>query len=250
MAAIGTLMTAHAKNQIGATLAEIDERIGRTAYGRLTLDPRRTLANRLDRLVVDLTDPGERPHLGAAAVAVAEAQLRSFPENLFWDFDFFLASIHRNALAAPNYADRLREVTRVTVGLMNLYGQQSVIRFRYVHDFMYGFDWARWVRRDPESRREVEPFGMEFLEQSESRGRDILKLIDEDDAVYPNLEAGVSRNPFPFARDPEDELPLYRLLAERGEVPVEAWWLDAKPDSSRDFDALREDAAVLLGLSR
>jgi hypothetical protein len=243
-------MTAHASHHIGATLAEIDERIGSTAYGRLTLDPCRSTANRLDELVMRLTDHREKPHLGAAAVAVAEAQLRSFPENLFWDFDFFLASIHRNALEAPDYADHLREVTRVTVDLMDLYGQQSAIRFRYVHDFMYGYDWARWVRRDPKSREEVEPFGMEFLKQSESRGRDILKLIDDDDALYPNLEAGVSRNPFPFAREPEHELPLYRLLAERGDVPVEAWRSDARPDCSRDFDALREDAAAFLGLSR
>jgi hypothetical protein len=250
MAAIDTHMTAHATNHIGATLAEIDERIALTAYGRLTLDPCRSTANRLDDLVMGLTDPGETPHLGAAAIAVADAQLRSFPENLFWDFDFFLASIHRDALASPDYADHLRKVTRVTVGLMNLYGQQSAIRFRYVHDFMYGFDWARWVRRDPGSRQEAAPFGMEFLQQSENRGRDILKLIDEDDALYPSLEDGVARNPFPFAREPEHELPLYRLLAERGEVPVETWRIDARPDSSRDFDALREEAAAFLGLSR
>jgi len=250
MATIGTFMTASAKNQISATLAEIDERIAQTAHGRLSLNPRRSTASRLNDLVVGLTSPSETPHLAAAATAVAEAQLRSFPDNLFWDFDFFMASIHRNALAASDYADYLHEITRVTVGLMNLYGQQSAIRFRYVHDFMYGFDWARWVRRNPASRLEVEPFGIEFLEQSENRGRAILKLIDEDDALYPNLEEGVSRNPFPFARDPEHELQLYRLLAERGEVPVEAWRLDARPDASRDFDALREDAAEFLGLSR
>jgi len=133
---------------------------------------------------------------------------------------------------------------------MRLYGQQSAIRFRYVHDFMYGFDWARWVRRDPDARKGVEPFGIEFLRQTESRGRNILELIDADDDWYPRLIDGVSRNPFPFSREPEDELPLYQLLAERACVPVEAWLLDAQPDASRDFDALREGAAASLGLDR
>jgi hypothetical protein len=40
------------------------------------------------------------------------------------------------------------------------------------------------------------------------------------------------------------------MLAERGDVPVEAWRTDARPDASRDFDALREDAARTLDLSR
>jgi hypothetical protein len=144
----------------------------------------------------------------------------------------------------------LENVARITVGLMVLHGQQSAIRFRYVHDFMYGFDWARWVRREPRARREVEPFGLDFLRQSENRGRDIVTLIDADDNWYPRLADGASRNPFPFSREPDDELLLYRLLAERGDVPVEVWRLDASPDASRDFDALRQDAAESLGLGR
>jgi hypothetical protein len=165
--------------------------------------------------------------LAASAAAVAEAQLQSFPENLFWDFDFYLSSIHRHASGTSDYAGYLKNATRITVGLMNLYGQQSVIRFRYVHDFMYGFDWARWVRRDPVVRGGVEPFGLDFLQQTESRGRDIISLVEAD-----------------------DELSLYRLLAERGDVPVEAWRLDARPDANRDFDKVRDEAAGLLRLSR
>jgi hypothetical protein len=98
------------------------------------------------------------------------------------------------------------------------------------------------------SCREVEPFGLDFLRQTESRGRDIVTLIDADDDWYPRLADGASRNPFPFSREPDDELPLYRLLAKRGDVPVEAWRLDPRPDASRDFDALRQDAAASLGL--
>jgi len=243
-------MTAHAIQKTNTPLAEVQARIEQRPLGALTLDPSRSSATSLTDLVSKLADSRQSPHLAAAALAVAEAQLRSFPDNLFWDFDFYLASIHRHASATSDYASYLENVARITVGLMILHGQQSAIRFRYVHDFMYGFDWARWVRRGPRARREVEPFGLDFLRQTESRGRDIVTLIDADDDWYPRLADGASRNPFPFSREPDDELPLYRLLAERGDVPVEAWRLDPRPDASRDFDALRQDAASSLGLGR
>jgi hypothetical protein len=242
-------MTAHAIDETISPLLEIEARIQQTRFGSLSLDPNRKAARSPTELVSALADAQQLPHLASAASAVAEAQLRSFPENLFWDFDFYLASIHRDASAAPDYASYLEEATRITVGLMTLYGQQSVIRFRYVHDFMYGFDWARWVRREPDERNGIEPFGVDFLQQTESRGRDILTLIKADDDWYPKLADGTVRNPFPFSREPEEELSLYRLLADRDCIPVQAWRIDAQADSSRDFDALREDLAASLGLS-
>ena len=242
-------MTAHAIDETFTPLLEIEARIQRSRFGALSLDPGRTTASSPTELVSALADSRQLPHLASAASEVAEAQLRSFPENLFWDFDFYLASIHRDASAASDYESYLEEVTRITVGLMTLYGQQSAIRFRYVHDFMYGFDWARWVRRDPDARNRIEPFGIDFLRHTESRGRDILTLIKADDDWYPKLADGAARNPFPFSREPQEELSLYRLLAERDCVPVEAWRLDAQADASRDFDALREDLAASLGLS-
>jgi hypothetical protein len=243
-------MTAHAINEENTPLTELEARIEQRPLGALTLDPSRSSASSLTEVVSNLADPCQSPHLAGAAASVAEAQLQSFPENLFWDFDFYLGSIHRHAAGASDYPGYLDNVTRITVGLMRLYGQQSAIRFRYVHDFMYGFDWARWVRRDPRGREGVEPFGLDFLRQIESRGRDIITLVEADDDWYPTLADGDSRNQFPFSRETDDELPLYRLLAERGDVPVEAWRLDARPDASRDFDVLREEAAGLLGLGR
>jgi len=242
-------MTARAIDETITPLLEIEARIQRTPFGPLTLDPGRKAASSPTEVVSALADPQQLPQLASSAVAFAEAQLRSFPENLFWDFDFYLASIHRDALAAPDYASYLEEVTRITVGLMTLYGQQSVIRFRYVHDFTYGFDWARWVRRDPEARQGIAPFSIDFLRRTENRGRDILTLIQADDDWYPKLSDDSARNPFPFSREPEEELSLYRLLAERNCVPVDAWRVDAQADASRDFDALREGLAASLGLS-
>lgn len=242
-------MSAHAIDETNSPLADVEAKIHQSRFGALSLDPNRAIASPPTELVSSLADPEQLLHLAAAASAVAEAQLQSFPENVFWDFDFYLASIHRDACAAPDYASYLSEVTGITAGLMTLYGQQSTIRFRYVHDFMYGFDWARWVRREPAARRGSEPFGLDFLRQTESRGRDIVALIDADDEWYPRLAEGASRNPFPFSREPNDELALYRLLAERGDVPLQAWRLDARPDAGRDFDALRQDAAASLGFA-
>jgi hypothetical protein len=153
-------------------------------------------------------------------------------------------------MAADDYVRYLSEVTETTVNLMRLYGRRSKIQFRYVHDFIYGFDWSRWVRRDPTNRVGVKPFDLSFLTQSESRGRRILELIEMDDAAYPELDAGVSRNPFPFVREPEDELALYRDLSDQGMIPVPAWSIDAASDWNRDFDALRQSRARALGLTR
>ena len=243
-------MTVSATDPTMACLAPIEARIASTPRGPLTLDPDRSAASALSDLVFRLTDTKQRPYLAAAASAVADAQLLSVPENLLWDFDCFLASIHANACEARDYAAHLESVAATTAALMRLYGQQSTIRFRYVHDFMYGFDWARWVRREPEARAGIGPFAIEFLRRSESRGRDLLALIESNDTRYPKLGSARPRNPFSFSREPDDELRLYRLLAERGCIPVEAWRQDARLDARRDFDALREEAARSLGLRR
>jgi hypothetical protein len=243
-------MTARALERPAHSLAEIDASIDQTARGALTLCPTRRRATPLTDLVEALADGAQRPYLAAAAYAVGEAQLAAFPGNLLWDFDYYLASVHREALSSGDYAGHVEQATDITVGLMHLYGQDSTIRFQYVHDFIYGFDWARWVRREPETRSQTLPFSLEFLQQSDSRGRAILRLIEDDDEVYPKLEGSGPRNPFPFSRTPDEELRLYRGLSETGCIPVEAWSRDATPDATRDFDALRESAAQRLGLER
>ncbi len=243
-------MNSTAYDQRSTSLAELDRRIAESPRGPLTLAPDRERATSLVTLVDLLADPHERPYLATLAAAVAGAQLDSFPENLFWDFDFYLASAHLQAREAPDYARHVDELLDITVRLMRMYGHDSKIRFRYVHDFIYGFDWARWVRRAPHARTGVDPFSIEFLMQSERRGLDILGLIEADDSHYPKLSGTAPRNPFPFLREPEDELRLYRELVAQDAVPVCAWKIDARPDASRNFDELREAAASSLGLGR
>ena len=74
-----------------------------------------------------------------------------------------------------------------------------------------------------------------------------MKLISENDAKYPRLEAGVMRNPFEFPREPEDEARLHEDLARRGLIPVEAWRFDAVPRFSEPFSDLRRERALSLG---
>ncbi|MEM7436022.1 MAG: hypothetical protein AAF436_12775 [Myxococcota bacterium] len=234
-------------------LSVVQAKIDACEHGRLTLDPSREEATPLPHLIaliVEPSDPSRADLLAEAAVVVAQAQLENFPDNLFWDFDLFLATIDAHARLADDYETCLRSAAETTVNLMCLYGQHSKIRFRYVHDFIYGFDWARWVRRAPALRRDSEPFGLPFLIQSEDRGRDILRLIDQDDPRYPSLTTKAARNPFPFVREPADELSLYQDLAAHDLIPVPAWCRDATSVWDRDFDALRKERAVALGLAR
>ena len=176
-------MTASALQRSVDSLAAIDATIERTPRGALTLDPNRARATSLADLVQTLGDTSQRSHLADAACAVGRAQLEAFPDNLLWDFDFYLASVHDEAAQSGDYPGHLERTTEITVGLMHLYGQKSSIRFQYVHDFIYGFDWARWVRREPATRSQTRPFSLEFLEQSDTRGRALLRLIEDDDEV-------------------------------------------------------------------
>ena len=231
-------------------LRDIETRIERTRRGPLTLDPERDRATPLSKIVESLGTAEQRAVLARAADAIARAQIDSFPDNLFWDFDYLLSSIHENALCDEDYESAVELARELAVELMMLYGRRSAIRFRYVHDFIYGFDWARWVRRAAPDRAGVQPFASEFMTQSLRRGRALLEMIEADDERYPKLRNGQVRNPFRFSREPEGELRLYRDLAKHGSLPLQAWSQDATPSWDRDFDALREQRAEALGLRK
>ena len=120
-------MTVPAIDRAVAPLADIDAAIDATPRGRLTLDPSREQASPLVGLIEELAEPPQRAHLAALASTVAEAQLECFPENLLWDFDFYLASTHAQACESTSYAGHLDRIAEITVRLMRLYGQQSAM---------------------------------------------------------------------------------------------------------------------------
>lgn len=188
----------------------------------------------------------------AAARGVAElalAMARAFPENIFADLVHPLSAIARAASATASPERHIDACFQSLVRLHDLYGGDTPIRFRYVHDFLYGFDWSRWVARAPTQRAEVGPFDLEFLSYSEHRARELLELIAQNDAKYHRLAEGEARNPFPFRRDPQSESALMRALAAEGAIPVESWRADASWTPLRDYRGEREARARAMGLS-
>jgi hypothetical protein len=198
-----------------------------------TLDPARTERTPLDRL------DGSRD-VAAGLRCIDAAIHRHFPENLFDDLDLVAASLaaHPQPLA---HAERIATVHA-------LFGRETPLCFRYAHDFLYGFDWARWVARDPSMRAGVGPYDDPFLDYSEQRAAELARLVTVDDPKYGALEAGAHRNPFPFRRDPDSERRLHRALAADGAIPVPGWDTHATPVWDRPFTAIREARAHALGL--
>lgn len=232
------------------TLNEIDAAID--ARGPRSLDPSRPRATplaELDRTIGARLDPDARAAWADGLAATACAILAHFPENLLWDLDYLAASVAREALRDRRPADRVRESFEEIVELHAIFGGSSAIRFRYTHDFVYGFDWAKWVRRDPAARAEIGPFDRAFLRALRARGGELLALIHEDDETYPRLHDDRPRNPFPFSRERDAELALYRDLARRDLIPVRAWTTDAAPVWNAPFAEERVARAIALGLT-
>lgn len=194
---------------------------------------------------------------------LALAQLDAFPGNLFWDLDLIAAMIvHEAALivdevGGPESAhacvvDRFQRMA----ALQRLYGRRTPINFSYVHDFVYGFDWAKWVAREPSLHAAAPgPFSLPFLSYMHRRGHELLGLIAADDSKYPTLDDDAPRNPFPFSREPEAEIRLHRELARRELIPVPTWTLDVRRYdwSTRwqiAFAQRRVEVANELGLGR
>lgn len=184
--------------------------------------------------------------LAQALREVSLAAASAFPENLFWDAELLAASLLRAGRAdGPACVAELGgRVARLQV----LYGRGTAINFRYVHDFLYGYDWAKWISRDPPARADAGPFDREFLIHMDRRAHELLALIAENDERYPTLPEGQIRNPFPFSREPPAEALLLQDLAARGLVPVEAWDQDAAPRWDRPWADLRAERAQALGL--
>ncbi len=228
-------------------------RVDRGIEGRLgalgSLGPRRARASRLADLAERLLPPGIAP---APALAFARCLARvvhafaeHFPQNLFWDVDLLAAR-----LAAAPAPPAMNELSARVAELCARFGRSSPIRFRYLHDFLFGYDWCRWVARAPAERRDVGPFDPPFLAYLLCRGAELRELIDRDDAKYGRLGAGGFRNPFPFARDPADEGRLYRALAERDLIPVRTWQLDGRPRWDLPYAEIRQSLADELGIAR
>lgn len=212
-----------------------------------SLCPGRTRATPLATLGRDLigadVELGVTHAFAQGLSAIALAVLRNFPGNLFWDLDYLAASLLRCAAA-----EAIRERAERVVALQDLFSHRSGIQFRYAHDFLYGFDWAKWVQREPAARSAVKPFDEAFLCGMHQRGSELLELIAQNSESYPLLARGRDRNPFGFSREPADEERLHRTLASERLVPLEAWSRTTEPDWARPYADLRKERAQALGL--
>ncbi|MGK4008066.1 ferrochelatase [Sorangium sp. So ce1036] len=173
------------------------------------------------------------------------AVLDNFPDNIFWDLDY-LACCLWQAGSAP----AIRDLARRVVSLCQGFGNKSTLRFRYAHDFLYGYDWARWVTRKPEERAGVGPFDPAFLDHLDRRQAALLELVARNDRKYAPLSDREFRNPFTFTREPREETQLHHLLAQVDLIPLKAWRLDGERRWDLPFTDLRAQLAERLGLSR
>lgn len=180
---------------------------------------------------------------------IVYAQLKNFPENIFWDFDFMVNGMLRQALADEDSAIAyLEKFGHKMLSLTELFGNQGEIRFRYVHDFIYGFDWVRWVQKDPENHGNVEPFSLVVLDYLLDKSDELAQRIHQSRCHYYKLSATGYRNPFGFSREPEDEYLLFTHLAQQRLIPVPAWSWDAVPIWNQPFEDLRQEVALKLNI--
>lgn len=254
-------MTQHAslsRQVILSKLEAVDEMLDvHLRTGRKSLDPHRDHATRLCTLARRLCEqhantaldkPEVFAEVGWLLLETSEAIALHFPENIFWDLDYPVFFLVRRALDSElGPTEYLGEARQRITRLMSLYGVHGSIRFRYAHDFLYGFDWARWVERDPSNEGEL-PFDSAFLEYSRARGHQLLALIEADDAKYPPIDTNARRNPFGFSREILAESALHKALAADGQIPVEAWNPECTPRAGRVFSQTREEYAKRLGL--
>lgn len=227
--------------------AELQTRVG----APLSLAPGRARAQSLslvaEELLASRSSPWQQAFV-AASVDITEAMLEHFPGNLYWDLDYVMAALLAEAGCEDEGPQRLRQLAAMVVALQVRFGRHGLIRFRYLHDFTYGFDWARWVARKPAQRAGHGPFSLVYLRHIEGRGREMSAAIEAGDPALPLLAPGQFRNPFPFSREPVHEARLLADLAGRDLIPVHAWCTTAQPRHDLPFAALREERAWALAI--
>ncbi|QLE42738.1 hypothetical protein FD723_21405 [Nostoc sp. C052] len=231
----------------------IDEILAQQSVNLLSLSPEKTLITsfaELGNLITEQnTDIKIIITLQETLEIIVRTQLQNFPENIFWDFDFLVSSMLRQALNADEGAIPFLKIFGAKmVSLTEMFGNKTEMRFRYVHDFMYGFDWARWVQKEPQNRAHIEPFSLVFFDYLLAKGKELLQRISHGQVIsYKLCETGY-RNPFTFSREPEDEYRLLTCLAEEQLIPVAAWNWNASPVWNKPFQEMRQQLALKLNI--
>ena len=245
-------MSASARRRAAEILGRLQQRLNQQV-SLYSLAPNRKHPTPLDALAATLLGDDTDTRLAIAFAQglgrIANAQTEHFPNNVFADFDFLAATLLACARQSDHPATALTEHCDLIVGLNADFGCNSPIRFSYAHDFLYGFDWAKWVRQDPKTRRQTGPFDRPFLRHLKKRAQQIKTLIAANDPEYPALPADTQRNPFGFSRSSADEAHLHRALARSGHIPLAAWSTDGPRRWTEDFQQIRRQRAKALGMA-
>ncbi|MFK7828059.1 MAG: hypothetical protein AB8G05_28175 [Oligoflexales bacterium] len=220
-------------------LKQADDRLRLHQANPLSLDPNKDTITPFVKLGKDHIHSNLETEFLKAAIAgfcsIVDSQIYHFPENIFWDFDYLFAIIFN--LKSPSQCEQYcKSIVELQMG----YGIHSQVRFQYMHDFTYGFDWARWVVKDPQNRRTIKPLDEIFITYLKQRLTELIKLIASNDSKYPQLNTNAPRNPYPFARTFEAEKKLHNALAARDLIPVEAWKSTPKIDWCKDYSRMRD----------
>jgi hypothetical protein len=233
------------ENTLVARLERLEPRLG----ARATLAPDRARAPTPRELAEQVTGgQGDEARLRAftdGLCDIIEALAENFPENIFWDLEYPARCLWDAGAPAD-----MEAFTRRVVRLCHGFGVRSALRFRYAHDFLFGYDWARWVTREPARRSAIRPFDASFLDYLEGRREELIALVAANDAKYSQLQGAEYRNPFGFSREPDEEARLHQALAREDLIPVKAWRQDGEPRWDQPFADLRTETARRLGLSQ
>lgn len=239
----------HQKHSTLTRLRDLDKKLHATIGVPRSLASNRTRATSLQDLGMYCFDY-ESPQVVILSLnyltIIVEAQMAAFPENIFWDNDFLAGSMIRGAQNSKQYEKWLLDFSQRMVKLIVSFGRESPIRFRYIHDFTYGFDWAKWATRQPDKKSYLGPFDIHFLDYMLERAQDITQNIVDGNEESPPLAPGAYRNPFPFSREPPHEMCLLENLVKEQLIPVHAWNFHAKPSLSLPYNDTRVTQAEAL----
>ncbi len=233
--------------------AKLDHFFSEKIPNRKSLNPKQPLVNSFEEIETNLKSLS----LSEAQMKILAFQLERilisvfhhFPENIFWDFDFLIHRLAKNSLVSKDYNVGLNIYTNKLIAIFEIFGAHSPIKFRYIHDFVYGFDWLKWMLEKRTPTETEDPFGLDFLNYIHNRGLELVSLIQKNDTNYPDLE-GIYRNPFLFVRSTDEEICLHQDLSESGKIPIEAWNVFAIPKHDLNYSQFRLERSKELGIDR
>ncbi|PJE04242.1 MAG: hypothetical protein CK427_02860 [Leptospira sp.] len=235
-------------------LSAIDQLLKDHSISFLSLSPNKELATSITQILEveaeSLDSELEITEWILFCKLLIEESIFNFKENIFWDFDFFIHSLVSEYMSTIDKSEFLEERKKKIFTIFRLFGSHSLVRFKYLHDFLYGYDWYKWrTQIIPNQTNDLNPFGLSFLNYIEARGYELIELIGQNDTNYPQIEKDENRNPFYFSRSKEDESLLWRSLAQDDLIPIPSWEREIFISLSKNYSEIRNLRAIELQIT-